>query len=116
MQLPSIPAPMEHYLAETAQCKTQADIRDATKPYIEYESKLREVFAQYPDHAAASREHLLPLFNAGKPTPVVRARDPTNETEEIRDRYLLALPNDERLANGVPAIVSDLNAFKTNFK
>ena len=116
MELPTIPVPINCYLVEAAKCKTQADIQNATKPFIEYESKLREVFAQYPDHPAAKQEHVLPLFNTDNPTPTVRARDLSKEVPEVSDRYLLALPPDERLADGTPAMVGNLNDFKTNFK
>lgn len=116
MELPQLPTPCERYLVETAKCKTQADIMETTKPFIDFENKLREVFAQYPDHSAAKQDHLVPLYNTGNPTPSVRARDPSKEAEDVRERYLLSLPAEERLKDGAPAIVDNLAQFKTNFK
>lgn len=116
MELPCLPTAIDRYLSATENCETQAEIREATKPFIEYEYKLREIYAQYPEHSAAKKNYLLPLFNTGNKTPLVRARDPSAEPEEVRDRYLLSLPAKMRLANGAPAIVGSLSDFKTNFK
>lgn len=111
-----MPTPVDRYLHQTDTCTTQAELHEATTPYIQYESKLREVFAQYADHPAAKQEHLASLFNTNSPTPVIRARNPDSETEKVRDQYLLPLSPEERKKNGDPAIVKDINEFKTNFK
>lgn len=116
MELPQLPAALDRYLHHIDKCETQAQLREATVPYIQYESKLREVFAQYPDHPAAKKDHLVPLFNTDGPTPVIRARDPTSESDKVREQYVLALPAEERKKHGDPAVVSDINEFKTNFK
>lgn len=116
MELPQLPTAIDRYLHHAEECKTQAELHEATAPYIQYESKLREIFAQYPDHPAVKQHHLIPLFGTDSPMPTVRARDTVNESEQVRDRYLLALPSEERKAHGAPAIVSDISEFKTNFK
>lgn len=116
MELPRLPAPIDRYLHQTDKCQTQAELHEATEPYIQYESKLREVFAQYPDHSAAKQDHLVPLFNRNSPKPVIRARNPGIEPEKVRDQYLLPLSPEERKNSGDQAIVKDINEFKTNFK
>ena len=115
MEFPQLPAPVERFLQYSAQFKTQAELRKATEPFIQYESKLREVFAQHPDHAAAQREHLIPVFQADNPQPIIRARDPSKETPQIHDQYLLALSTKDRKADESQAIVNHIAEFKTNF-
>ena len=116
MELPQLPTAIDRYLHHVEGCQTQAELREATVPYTRYESKLREIFAQYPDHPATKHDHLVPLFSTDRPTPTVRARSPAREPEKVRDQYLLPLPDEERLKYGDPAIVSDIDEFKTNFK
>lgn len=116
MELPQLPAPVDRYLHQTEKCNTQAELHEATTPYIQYESKLREIFAQYPDHSAAKQDHLVPLFSNNNPTPVIRARNPDSEPEKVRDQYLLPLTPEERKKDGDQAIVKNVNEFQTNFK
>ncbi|KAI9874608.1 MAG: hypothetical protein M1823_007647, partial [Watsoniomyces obsoletus] len=115
MELPKLPAPIDQFLYRTKQCQTQEEIRNVTEPYMRYESKLREVFSQQPDHPAVSQNHLVPVFAAKSPQITVRARNLEKESNAVKDHYLLALPDDQRKPNGAPATVADFATFKTNF-
>ena len=106
---------MDQYLYQTNKSRTQDDVLEATKPYMQFESKLREIFAQEPDHPAVRENHLVPVFASDAPQARVRARDPDKESNEVKDRYLLPLADDQRKKNDSLATVKDLAAFKTNF-
>lgn len=115
MELPKLSTPISGYLSAVQKCKDQESIRVITKPFIQYESKLREIFAQYPDHPAVAQSHLVPLFEPKTSTPTIISRDPDSQAQELREKYLLALKDDNRKESGTPAIVSDLGHFKKNF-
>ncbi|OQV00178.1 Ankyrin repeat-containing protein [Cladophialophora immunda] len=93
--------------------ETQAGVAEAVEPFKAYESKLREIYAQQPDHPAALANHLVPVF---KDAPIsVRARDLTQESDAEKDKYLLALPREARRTDGSPATTQTLKDFRTNF-
>jgi ankyrin repeat protein len=114
MELPKLPFPIDQFLHEASKCRTQKDIHDLTKPYKEYEAKLRGIYAQHPDHPAAKDNHLVPVFADGSPAMTIRARDLDKEPNQVKDQYLLALSDDQRKTNGTAATVKDLASFKTN--
>ena len=115
MDLPQLPTPIDQYVHSTQDCQTQQDVVNATKPYVAFESRLREVFAQQPEHPAVLQNHLVPIFKPDTPSMLVRARDTDNESSKVKDRYLLPLSDDERKKDGSLATVKDLATFKTNF-
>ncbi len=115
MELPQLPTPINQYLHQTRKCSTHEDVLKTTKPYIDFESKLREVYAQQPKHPAIKQDHLVPVFASDAPAVHVKARDLSQETNEIKDRYLLPLSDEDRKKNGSLATVKDLAAFRTNF-
>lgn len=87
------------------------------EPYRKYEAQLRSVFAQDRNHPALSDSHinLLPLFTEDTKNIKTRARFLAAETQEERDRYIMALPDDKRRSNGSPAVVSGIKEFQKNF-
>ena len=115
MELPQLPAPINRFLHQTSKCQNQEDILDTTRPYIEFESKLREVFAQQPDHSSIKQNHLVPVFASDAPAVQVRARNPDQESNDVKDRYLLPLSDEDRKKNGSLATIKDLATFRTNF-
>ncbi|KIX96415.1 uncharacterized protein Z520_07681 [Fonsecaea multimorphosa CBS 102226] len=114
MQLPPLPVPISDFVSYVdKKPRSQAGVAEAAEPFKSYESKLREIYAQQPDHPAALTNHLVPVF---KDNPVtIRARDLTKESDAEKDRYLLALPQDARRNHGSPATTPTLKEFRTNF-
>jgi len=85
-------------------------------PYKEYDSKLREVFAQQPDHPAVAEPHVVPVFAGREQHLRIRARNLTAESEAERQCYLMPLKKWDRKINGTPAVVESLKEFQTNFQ
>ncbi|KAF1964680.1 ankyrin [Bimuria novae-zelandiae CBS 107.79] len=92
-------------------------LSELLEPYKQYDAKLREVFAQEPDHPALSDQHLniVPVFNGHEQAVKIRARDLESETQEEKNRYIMPLSPEERRLNTSPAIVRDLKDFQQNF-
>ncbi|KAJ9603170.1 hypothetical protein H2200_012465 [Cladophialophora chaetospira] len=112
--LPPLPVPIADFVNHVnGQPKTQSGVAEAVEPFKEFESKLREVYAQHPDHPAATENHLVSVFDTEPLT--IRARDLTKDSAADKESYLLALPDDTRRKDGTPATVSSLKDFKTNF-
>ena len=51
MELPSVPVSHDDWIAHAA-AHPKAPMCDLVEPYKAYDSKLREIFAQQPDHTA----------------------------------------------------------------
>ncbi|ETI20598.1 hypothetical protein G647_08636 [Cladophialophora carrionii CBS 160.54] len=114
MELPPLPVPISDFVSYVDKHpKVPAGVAEAVKPFKAFENKLREVYAQQPEHPAAAANHLLPVFD--NDILAVRARDLANESPAEQDKYLLALPEEIRRKNGTPATVQSLKDFKTNF-
>jgi len=114
MDLPSVPAPMHEFLPYLAR---QSKMAEAIQPYKNYESKLRETFAQHRDNAVLNDPHInaVPIFAGHEQTVKVHARDLDRETLEEKEKYLLPLSAGDRKPNGSSAIVGSLKEFRTNF-
>ncbi|KIX03942.1 uncharacterized protein Z518_07495 [Rhinocladiella mackenziei CBS 650.93] len=114
MELPSIPVPITEFVEyANKHPQSHAGVAEAVKPFKAFETKLREIYAQHPNHPAVNANHLVSVF---KNTPVtIRARDIANESTADKDKYLLPLSDDLRRKNGSLATVSSLKEFKTNF-
>lgn len=93
-------------------------ISDLLKPYNEYDSITRRIFAQARDLISEldGLFNLVPLFTAeGYADLEVRARDPTAEPSGVKSKYLLPLSSQDRRPSGTRAVVSTIHEFKTNF-
>ena len=114
MELPSLPVPVAEFISfVNKHPKNQAGVAKAVDPFKVFEGKLREVYAQHPDHPAANQNHLVPIFHGDSAT--IRARDLDNESPAEKDKFLLPLRDDARRKDGSPAAVQSLKEFKTNF-
>lgn len=112
--LPDLPVPISEFVRYADEHpKTQAGVAEAVAPFKAFESKLREVYAQYPEHPAVTQNHLVSVLNSNPVT--VRARDLTTESPAEKDRYLLQLPDKNRRSDKSGATVRTLKEFKTNF-
>ncbi|KAH7088003.1 hypothetical protein FB567DRAFT_329745 [Paraphoma chrysanthemicola] len=113
--LPSLPADHQDWISHVAS-QPETPIHDLLSPYKDYDSKLREVFAQHPDHPAVNKPNVVPIFAGREQDLRVRARDLSAETDEERQRYLMPLKKSDRRSNGAPAVVKSLKEFQTNFQ
>ncbi|OHE91823.1 hypothetical protein CORC01_12897 [Colletotrichum orchidophilum] len=115
-ELQGLPVPHEdlvNYIHEHPEKK----MMEILEPYRKYEAQLRSVFAQDRKNPALDDLHvnLVPLFTKDTKNIKTRARFLAAETQEEKDRYIMALPDDKRRANGSPAVVSGLKDFQKNF-
>ncbi|KAJ2907045.1 ankyrin repeat protein [Zalerion maritima] len=117
-QLPDVelPRPMGK-LPEFIQQNPKTPVVDIIDPYVKYEARLRQLYAQNPDHALVKDPHanVLSLFAEGTPPIKTRARDLASDSKEEKDRYIMALPDEKRRPTGSPAVVSSLREFQDNF-
>ena len=114
MELPPLPVPISQFVDYVNKFpQTQAAVADAVQPFKAFESKLREVYAQHPNHSAATINHLVSVFDAAELT--VRARDLARETVSEMEMFLLPLRDAFRKTNGSLATVNTAKQFRTNF-
>jgi hypothetical protein len=92
-------------------------IEELLGPFREYEAQLRQVYAQDRDNPILDDPYLnvLPLFTKDTPDIKTRARNLEAEHPAEKERYIMALPDDKRRANGTPAVVESLKEFRHNF-
>lgn len=124
--LPPLPAPLEDFVSYFESQKAKGvPVPEILQPYLRYESRLREVYAQdalNPELKSNAFLNTTPLFALDSSAedkelhPLkIQARDLASETEEEKGRYLLPLTDDKRLAHGSPAVVSSVAQFRRNF-
>ncbi|EON97988.1 putative ankyrin repeat protein [Phaeoacremonium minimum UCRPA7] len=92
-------------------------LTELLQPYRKYEAQLRQLYAQEPEHELVKDPHanLLPLFTNDTPSIKTRARNLGSESEKEKEKYIMALPEDQRRPNGSPATVQSLKEFQHNF-
>lgn len=115
MELPSVPVSHDDWIAHAA-AHPKAPMCDLVEPYKAYDSKLREIFAQQPDHTAIGTPNVVPIFAGREHELKIRARNPADEPEAERQRYLMPLDKADRKPSGSPAVVQSLDEFRTNFQ
>lgn len=114
--LPELPVEPDEFIPYLASRKTP--VIDLITPYKTFDTKIRELFAQEPEHAALQDPlvNVIPVFSNGNEAHVkIRARDLTAETQEEKDKYMMPLSDEDRMADGSPAIVESLKEFQQNF-
>lgn len=114
--LPELPVERNGFIPYLAYRETP--VVALINPYKTFDTKIRELFAQEPDNAALQDPlvNAIPVFVNGNETHVkVRARDLTTETQEEKDKYMMPLSDEDRMADGTPAIVNSLKEFQQNF-
>ncbi|CAK7231865.1 hypothetical protein SCUCBS95973_008067 [Sporothrix curviconia] len=116
LQLPPIPAPHAELASYLAQ-HPDRPMTELFEPYRKYEAKVRELYAQEPGHPALVDPHVnvLPVFTEDTPKLQVRARDLDAEPDEVKSKYIMPLPKENRRPSGVPAVVSSIKDFQGNF-
>ncbi|RYO79042.1 hypothetical protein DL766_009476 [Monosporascus sp. MC13-8B] len=114
--LPKLPV-AHHELVQHIAKHPETPMVELMEPYRKFEAQLRKVYAQDRSNPILDDPYLnvLPLFTKDTPEVKTRARDLDKETQEEKDKYIMALPGDKRRANGSPAVVSTLKEFRHNF-
>jgi ankyrin repeat protein len=115
IDLPPLPAEHGDWITHVAS-HPDISLHDLIAPYKEYDSKLREVFAQQPNHTAIAKPNVVPIFEGSEQELKIRARNLAVESEAESQCYLMPLKKAERKAYGTPAVVQSLKEFQTNFQ
>lgn len=115
IRLPGVPV-KPHDLLQFIANNNESPIHDLLQPYHAYEAKLREIYAQQPSHPLLADSYInaVALFNPLS-SLTIQPRDLSSESEAQKEKYLLALKQEDRRAAGTPAIVSSMKAFQSNF-
>lgn len=114
--LPRLPTPhkeLTRYIAD----HPETPIAEILQPYREYETTLRQLYAQDPGNQVLRIPDLiiLPLFTIDSPGIHIRARDPAAESEQQTQQYIMAFPDAQRRPGGSPAVVESFEEFQNNF-
>lgn len=115
IELPTLPAKHEDWISY-ASARPDVSMSELIAPYKEYDSLLRQVYAQQPQHPAIVKSNVVPVF-AGKEHDVkTRTRNLVAESATEQQCYIMPLKKADRRKNGSPAIVQSLKEFQTNFQ
>ncbi|KAK0661521.1 Ankyrin repeat domain-containing protein 11 [Lasiodiplodia hormozganensis] len=114
--LPEVPVKHNDFLSHVA-ANPNSPMRELIEPYKRFDSKIREVFAQEPDHPALTDPFLniTPVFTGQESNARIRARDLATESDAEKEKYIMPLDAEHRKPNGSPAVVQSLREFQTNF-
>lgn len=112
--LPRLPFPHSQFISH-ANGKDGHQILEVVKPYNEYEAKLREIYAQDPDHQSLKDPHVnaVPIFKQDNHVLRICPQDIDDATHA--DHHIIPLSAQDRLPAGAPATVASIQDFKKNF-
>lgn len=113
-KIPSLPAKHAQFIQYVA-AHPKTPMLELLEPYKNYDTALRKIFAQQPDHEAAKHPNVVPVFAGQEHEVKTRARDLANESIKEKERYIMPLNDDDRRKTGDLAIVPSIRDFKTNF-
>lgn len=114
VELPELPAPHAGFIQYIATNHGNS-VLDLVKPYNQYDAEMRKVFAQKPGHPSISQPNVVPVF-AGHETDIrIQARNVEAESAKEKEAFIMPLKDEDRRANGSPAVVQSLKDFRTNF-
>ncbi|KAL3464857.1 hypothetical protein BJX64DRAFT_286043 [Aspergillus heterothallicus] len=117
--LPSVPVKHSE-LVEYLRSHPNEPIQDLRQPYNDYDMVLRQIFAKEPDHPAIADGllNIVPLYDVdgdGKVDLRIRARSLATESDDVKEKYIMPLADQDRRPNGSPAVVSSFEEFQTHF-
>ncbi|KAB8346271.1 hypothetical protein FH972_023315 [Carpinus fangiana] len=117
MDLPQLPAKHRDVIPYLNDALPSTPVLQSLAPYIAYENRLREIFAQQPDHPAVQDPlvNLVPLYDGHEKSINIQARHLADETLAQQEKYLLPLKPEDRKAGASPAVVQSLKDFQNNF-
>ncbi|PLN86818.1 ankyrin [Aspergillus taichungensis] len=114
--LPKLPTSHSRLLA-WIQSQPHTPISELIQPFNAYEAEVRKLFAQEPSNPILQTNDLsvIPLYGPDGSTDVrIRARNPSAESQETRDKYMIPLKEEQRKPHGSPAVVPRLEEFRHN--
>ena len=116
IQLPELPASHSDFLRHL-DCHKETHPRSLLQPYLAYEDRLREVFAQQPQHPALDDNlvNVVPIYDGAQDCMRVHAREESKETNDQQSKYMMPLKSIDRKPQDSPAVVSSLQEFQSNF-
>ncbi|KFY37783.1 hypothetical protein V495_06954 [Pseudogymnoascus sp. VKM F-4514 (FW-929)] len=116
LELPPLPAPVKDFAPYFSSAK-DTPVPELLEPYHAYESELRKFYAQQPDDPVLKDGHIntVPIYAGTESSLKVRARNLEAETEAEKEKYILALNENDRRPDGSPAVVATLKEFQSNF-
>lgn len=114
INVPALPAKHDQFIQYVA-AHPETPMLQLLEPYKKYDTELRKVFAQQPQHEAAEHPNIVPVFAGHEHEVKIRARDVAKESTEEKGRYIMPLKDEDRRPNGSQAIVPSVRDFKMNF-
>lgn len=115
MELPTLPCSFESVPSHIASARDPKEVVQKLQPFKDYETKLRKIYAQEPNHKFASQNHLVPIYQDSRSNLPIRAREVSNASKSEQEKYLLPLTADKRRKNDSNATTTSLREFKKNF-
>lgn len=114
IELPQLPAPHADFIKYMSE-NSGKPVLDLVKPYNQYDAEMRKIFAQKPGHPALAESSVVPVFEGHETDIRIRARDLEAESAKEQEAFIMPLKDEDRRANGSPAVVQSLKDFRTNF-
>jgi hypothetical protein len=117
IEIPKLPSKSVNDFIPYLSKNPETPMSELLEPYKAFESELRKVYAQQPNHEAVKdgNVNLVPIFAGYEEELKVRARNLCSESEYEKSKYIMALKHEDRKPSGVPAVVSSLKDFQQNF-
>ena len=114
--LPEVPVKHNDFLSYVT-AHPDTPMTELIEPYKKCDSKIRELFAQEPDHPALNDPfmNVTPVFSGQESNATIRARNLDAESDIEKEHYLMPLDDKQRKPSGSPAVVQSLKEFQTNF-
>ncbi|KAK8027172.1 Ankyrin repeat protein [Apiospora marii] len=114
--LPKLPVPHDKLVGYIAN-HPSTPIATLIQPYRQYETLLRETFAQDRTNPLLNDPYLnvLPVLTQETSNIKARARNLEHESASEKEKYIMSLPDDKRRPHGSQAVVQSLGEFRHNF-
>src|SRR5436190_21888794 len=96
-ELPTLPAKHNDFVSYLAK-NGQTPMAELLQPYRAYDAKIRELFAQKPDHPTLRNPlvNVVPLFEGHTDDIKIRARNLSSETTTEMESYIMPLKEVDR--------------------
>lgn len=117
IQIPQLPlGSVKEFIPYLTQ-NPEKPMGEILEPYKHFESELRKVYAQQPTHVVVQdgTVNLVPVFDGHEQELKIRARSLDTESDNDQSKFIMELKNEDRKANGSPAVVSFFRDFQQNF-
>jgi len=117
IEVPTLPSGGVNGFIPHLTSKPNVPIHKLLEPYKAFEGTLRKLYAQQPNHELLQdgKVNVVPVFDGHENELTIHARDLNKETAEEKEKYIMALTDEERKKQGDKAVVGSLKEFQTNF-